>query len=306
MGIFSKLFGGKQKKSGQSDPEIRRLADEASRVADEMIDRKYVGGRLNWGSTFKSGSESPLTKAVDRVLELAPENPDFLFAKSEAHYALADGETGQEYRKRTLAIAPDHFDANMAQNHHRHWSNLFGEFAGWNERSKTLPGVMLEPQSAGTAVHIVRDGLILTLAIVIQQSAEQFPASEVDSRWKPLWVNTPHGPTFAHYVLLKHQTDLFDKREYFLSAYPIEPVRTRQGNWLIRRFCEVESFFIVVNDNTDVIYNKRYTFSKSLRSTLKDIKSKLGEVTPSHDWQQKYQLAMQWYEQNSNLDDIVW
>lgn len=305
MSFLRKLFGGEQQKSGQSDREIRRRADEASRVADEMIDRKYVGGSIISSSTFESGSESPLTKAVDRVLELAPEDPDFLFAKSEAHYARADGETGQEYRRRTLAVAPDHFDANMRQNYGGQWPNLFNEYSGWSEQSKTVPQVMLAVQSAG-AVQIVRDGLALSLAILIQQSREQFPSSGVESQWKPLWVETPHGPVFEHYVLLKLPTGFIGKQEYTLCPYPIEPVHPRQGNWLIRRFCEVESIFIIINDKEDVIYNKRYTFPESLKSTLKDIKLKLREVPLPHDWKQKYQLSVQWYEQNSNLDDIVW
>lgn len=305
MGIFSKLFGGKQEKSGQPDREVRRLADEASRVADEVIDRKYVSGSIMTNYTFDVGTELPLIKIVDRIVELAPENPDFLFAKSEAHYLQADGEIGQEYRQKTLEFAPDHFDANMRHEYHQQWENLF-HHPGWSEQSKTVPAVMLTAQSEGIAVQIVRDSLTLTLAILIQLSREQFSSSGVDSKWKPLWVETPHGPVFEHYVLLKMPTGYIGKVENALSPYPIEPVLPRHGNWLLRRFCEVESIFIVVNDQESVIYNKRYEFPVPLKSTLKDIKLKLGEVTLPHDWRQKYQSAVQWYEQNSNLDDIVW
>src|SRR3990170_2583637 len=92
MGIFGKLFGSKQQKSEQFTPEISQLVAEAARIADEFIKREYVGRRIMTSSMVEMGSETPITKAIDHVLELSPNNPDFLFAKSEAHYARMDGE----------------------------------------------------------------------------------------------------------------------------------------------------------------------------------------------------------------------
>ena len=69
----------------------------------------------------ESISETTLTKAIDRVLELEPNNPDFLFAKAEALFARVDGETGMEFRKKTLEVDPSHFDANMLN---KHWGKL--------------------------------------------------------------------------------------------------------------------------------------------------------------------------------------
>ena len=307
MGIFRKLFGGKVQQSGQSDPdsEVRRLADEASRLADEVINREYVGGSIMTNYAFTAGSETPLIKAVDKIIELAPEDPDFLFAKSEAHYMQADGETGQEYRKKTLAVAPNHFDANMRQEYHEGWANIF-HYPCWSEQSKTVPAMMLALQSKGNVVQTVRDGLKLTIVILIPASQAEFPSNVIDSNWKPLWVQTPHGPVFEHYALLKLSTGFIRKHEYILAPYPVEPIHPRHGNWLIRRFCEVESIFIGFNDEANVIYNKRYVFPKPLRDMLKDVKSRLGELHLPQDYKRKYELAAQWYMQNSNLDDIVW
>jgi hypothetical protein len=305
VGIFDKLFSGTQQKSVQHDPKVHHLADEASRVADEMIKREYVGRSILMSSINEMGSESPLTKAVDRVLELAADDPDFLFAKSEAHAARMDGKTSLEYLRKTLAVAPDHYDAKMRQNHSEQWDNIFA-YPSWSEQNKKVPAMMLALQSEGNFVQIVRDGLILTLAILIPASQNQFSSNILESRWKPLWVETPHGPVFVHYAMLKLQSGTIYKQEMTISPYPIEPLHPRTGHWLIRRFCEVNSIFIGFNNEGDVFYNKRYTFPKPLRSSLGSVKSKLKNLTLPHDYNNKYQLAVQWYMQNSNLDGIAW
>ena len=311
MGIFGKLFGSKQQKSEKFTPEIIQLSAEASRIADEFIKREYVGRRIMTSSIVEMGSETPITKAIDHVLELSPNSPDFLFAKSEAHYARMDGETGIEYRKKTLTVAPDHFDANMLQNHYDQWEHLFS-YCGWNEQLKTVPDMVHALQADGDSVQIVRDALIPTILILIPKSQiaagyfELFPSGVAASKWKPLWIETPHGPVFIHYIILKLRSGEIYRQELVMSPYPIEPINPRTGHWLIRRFCETGSIFIGYNDGTDVIYNSRYTFPKALRSTLRDIKSKLIKLSLPHDYDSKFKLAAKWYMDNSNLDEIVW
>lgn len=67
MGIFSKLFGSKQQKSEQFTPEISHLVAEASHIPEEFIEHKYVGRTILTSSMVEMGSETPITKAIDRV-----------------------------------------------------------------------------------------------------------------------------------------------------------------------------------------------------------------------------------------------
>ena len=120
-----------------------------------------------------------------------------------------------------------------------------------------------------------------------------------------LWVETPHGPVFIHYVNLKLQSGEIRRQELMISPYPIE-INQRIGYWLIRRICEVDSIFIGFNDEDNVMYNSRYTFPNALRSTLRSIKSKLNKLSLPDDSETKFVLSAQWYKDNSNLSDIEW
>jgi hypothetical protein len=269
-----------------------------------MFERKYIGKSIVMSCTVELGSESPLTKAIDRVLELEPGNPDLLFAKSEAHYARMDGETGLTYLKQALSAFPDHFEASMRERYCQNWDNIFAYY-GWSDKVKSVSALMLALQNEGNPMQIVRDGLALTLVALIPVARSQFP-DVVDCRWKPVWVDTPHGPVFEHYVMLKLRSGEVRKQEMTISPYPVEPPHPRNGNWLIRRACEIDSIFIAFNDGSSVVYNKRYTFSGELKSRLRDIKKRIGQLSLPPNHIAKFREAAQWYMQNSNLDDIKW
>lgn len=307
MGILKNLFGSKNKEQAIVDPEVYKLVDEASHIADEIIKREFVGGSIMTTSTVEMGSETPLTKAIDRVLELEPNNPEFLFAKAEAHYARMDGETGLEFRNKTLQVDPNHFDANMLTNHYENWDHLFS-YCGWWKQTSTLPEMMLNLLSTrGESVQLVRDGLKLSIAILVPTTQMQIRADEIaESKWIPLWIDTPHGPLFVHYSLFKLRSGEIFRSEAFTSVYPITPIHQRIGYWLIRRFCELKSLFVCYVDGNEVLYNRRYDFPKALFPKLIKIKEKLSsmELPPDHDT--KFKQAAQWYMNNSNLDDIKW
>jgi hypothetical protein len=307
MGIFKKLFGSNHQEQNVTDPEVYKLVDKASHIADEIINRVLVGGRIMTTSTVEMGSETPLTKAIDRVLELEPNNPDFLFAKAEAHYARMDGETGMEFRKKTLQVDPNHFDANMLTNHYENWDHLFS-YCGWREQTITLPDMMFNLLSTrGELVQIVRDGLKLSIAVLVPTTQMQIPADEIaESKWIPLWIDTPHGPLFVHYSLFKLKSGEIFRSEGCTSVYPITPIHQRTGYWLIRRFCELKSIFVCYVNGNEVLYNRRYDFPKTLSAKLIKIKEKLSNIELPPDYDTKFKLSAQWYMNNSNLDDIKW
>ncbi len=307
MGILKKLFGNKHQEQQVYDPEVNKLVDKASHIADEIIDRKFVDGRIMTTSTVEMGSETPLTKAIDRVLELEPNNPDFLFAKAEAHYARMDGETGMEFIKKTLEVDPNHFDANMLTNHWENWDHLFS-YCGWWEETKILPDMMFNLLSTrGESVQIVRDGLKLSIAVLVPTTQMQIPANEIaESKWIPFWIDTPHGPLFVHYSLFKLKSGEIWRSEGCTSVYPIMPIHQRTGYWLIRRIFELESIFVCYVNGNKVLYNRRYNFPKTLFPKLKEIKKKLSNIELPLDYDTKFKQAAQWYMNNSNLDDIKW
>ena len=307
MGILKNLFGSKNKEKVAIDPEVYKRVDEAALIADEIIKREFVGGRIITKTTVEFGSETPLTKAIDRVLELEPNNPDFLFAKAEAHYARMDGETGLEFRKKTLEAAPDHFDANMLSTHWENWEHLFS-YNGWGEQTVTLPDMMFSLLSTqGESVQIVRDRLKFSITVLVPTTQMQIPHNEiVESKWIPFWIDTPYGPLFVHYCLFRMKSGEIFRSEAFTSVYPITPIHQRTGYWLIRRFCELKDIFICYVDGDKVLFNRRYHFPKSLFPQLAKIKNKLGDMKLPPDHETKFKQAAQWYMNNSNLDDIKW
>jgi len=306
MGVLSKIFGGTKNKSAPCDPEVRRLKEEASRIADQVIERSYSGVYLIETSCVvtKEGRSFPLIDVIDQLLHIAPDDPDILFAKAETYSLLADDETGQRLRREVLRLDPTHFDASMRERHFHDWANIF-TYPGWSDGFTKVPPVMLAVQNAGQFVQIVRDGLALTLAVFLRVNRDNFPQEVVDARWKPLWVDTPFGPVFPHYAMFRLPNGKIYRQEYSLSPYPLK-IHQRNGNWLIRRFCEVDSVFLVVNDGENVIYNSRFIYSESVRRTLASSKKKLEIVqtplTGEHD--ERFRRGMEWYMQNYDMEKI--
>ena len=307
MGIFKNLFAVKDTELTSVDPEINKLIDEASRIADEIIKREFVGGKIITTSTVEFGSETPLTKALDRVLELEPDNADFLFAKAEAHYARLDGETGLEYINKTLAVDPDHFDANMLATHYKNWDHLFAYYS-WGEKNLTLPDMMFNLLSTrNESAQIIRDRLKLSIAVLVPTTQMQMSHNNiVEAKWIPFWIETPYGPLFAHYCLFKMKSGEIFRSEQCMSVYPITPIHPRTGYWLIHRFCELKDIFICYVDDNKVLFNRRYLFPKSLIPQLAKIKDKLSKIKLPSDHDTLFKQAIQWYMNNSNLDDIKW
>lgn len=291
--------------SFETNPEIHRLIQEASRVADQAIERNYAGAyllNLTFGVT-REGRSFPLINLIDDLLRLKPSEPDFLFAKAEIYSLLRDDETGQRLRREVLRLAPNHFDAYMRENHFKEWENIF-TYPGWSVEQAKVPPVMLAVQKDGGYVQIVRDGLALTLAVIYRVNRDNFPAQIVDARWKPLWVETPFGPVFPHYAMFRLPNGKIYRQEFSLSPYPLQKTHQRHGNWLIRRFCEVDGIFLVVNAGEDVIYNSRFAYSESIRSTLASVKQKLEEMTLPQDYDRRFRSGMEWYMQNSDMEQI--
>jgi len=284
-------------------PVLDELLQEASRVADEECSLTYIGGGGVLLSVKDATAESRLVASIDKALALAPNDPDILFAKSEALEAGMQGESAQQIRRRALAIAPEHFDARMREEHYQEWSNLFTN-PGWSEDMQKVPEVMLGWQQDGVPMQIIRDGLKLTLAILQPASREHFPSHIPGFRWKPLWVETPDGPLFAHYVMLDLGGGRINRDELLLSPYPVTPVGSRNGDWLVRRACNVESLFLVYNDGEDVLFNKRFIFKKPLRRPLRSIAEQHQKLPYTPDHLERFQNAAKWYMQNSSPDDI--
>ena len=305
MNLIRTLFPGKRH-GPHSDARGHQLIRDASRIADETIHRKFLGAYITESSFIAGGPKGrsfPLIDAIDRVLEIRPDDADVLFAKAEAYSFTRDDETGQRLRRQALALAPEHFDAQMREKHFTRWENMF-TYPGWNEGQRKIPRVMLDVQAQGNPVQIVRDGLALTLAILVPLIWSMAPRRVHDASWKPVWAETPYGPIFVHYPMFKHSGHQIMRKEFAIPPSPVKEVLQREGSWLIRRFCEVGSIFLVVNDGADAVFNARYTLPQSVRSTLSSIRSELSQMTLRADQAEQSQKAFQWYMENSDLDAI--
>lgn len=288
-----------------SSHRLNQLIQEAAQIADREIRLEYAAsiGAIVSQCSHTLGTEPPIVSTIEKALEIAPNDPDLLFAKSEAYCLILDNKRSQEVRRKVLAIAPDHFDANMREKHFQQWDHMFC-YPGWYESTTVVPSVMLELQQEGKPVQIVRDGLKLTLAILMPTSRDQFPKRILESRWKPLLAETPFGPIFVHYLMLKPDRGAIHRQELMISPYPVKPVHPRHGNWLIHRFCNVSSIFLAFNDGKEVLYNRRYVFPPKLREELASIEKKLHALKLPPDHERRAQSAVNWYMQNSNIDDV--
>jgi hypothetical protein len=300
------LFSPKKNSPVEANPEINNLIQEASRIADQTIGRSYVGGTylLNLGfKVTKEGRSFPLINVIDEILRLAPDEPDFLFAKAETYSIILDDETGQQLRREVLRLNPNHFDAYMREQYFKRWENIF-TYPSWNvERKKILP-IMLAIQKDGGYVQIVRDGLKLTLIVLHEKNRENFPPEIVDAQWKPLWVETPFGPVFTHYVMFKLPNDKIYRQEFSLNPYPLPEIHQRNGYWLIRRVCEICGIYIVVNDGEDIIHNSYFAYSDSTQSILASVKQELAKITFIKEHDTRFKNGMEWYVQNSDIEKI--
>lgn len=304
MNFLKRIFGGSTE-NAQRDPETEKLISEISRIADETIEIRYAGGSVVTSSTVDLGQETELTKAADRLLERNPENPEFLFAKAEAHYARMDGETGEAYRKMVLDRDPDHFDAKMRGRYFEQWDGLFS-CPGWDGETTIVPSVMLDLQNDGQAIQSIRDGIRRSIAVLLPASRDGFPNNITASKWKPVWFDTPHGPVFEHYVMLQLSDGSIRRQELCVNPYPIEPPHPRHGNWLLHRLATLDSIFIAFNDGADVIYNQRFIFDRATVRALQQVASKIDKLVWDSKASEKFVAAAQWYMQNSDLDDIAW
>ena len=268
-----------------------------------LVKRTYAEKTIIVSTSLRIGDETPLIKAIDEILDIDPDNPVYLFAKSEAFYACMDGEKGQLFRKRVLEKDPDHFDARMREGHFDRWDGIYS-YHSWDEQMTRIPDMVLAMQQEGMGLQIIRNGLELINMVIIPTSRATFPADIVDYQWKPVWVDTPYGPVFEHYAMLKLHSGKILRNELSISPYPLEPVHQRNGDMLIQRFCETNRVFIVFNDGPDVLFNKAYRFPAALKPSLSDIKNKCLKVQSVTDAGTRFQQAAQWYMSHSNLDGI--
>ena len=290
-------------RTSDTSSHITALEYKASTIAENLLNRTYVERSIMVSTTLRMGDETPLIRAVDRVLEIDPDNPVYLFAKSEAFYACMDGEKGQAFREKTLEKAPNHFDARMRERHFGQWDGMYSYHA-WDEEMTRVPEMVLAMQDEGMSVQIVRHGLELVNMVIIPASRASFPSNIVDYQWRPVWVDTPYGPVFEHYVMLKPKGGKILRNELSISPYPLEPVHQRNGDMLIQRFCETDHVFIVFNDGQDILFNKKYQYSTAAEAYMAGVKQKLPGVKPVADAGTRFQQAAQWYMNHSDLADI--
>ncbi len=178
------------------------------------------------------------------------------------------------------------------------WDGLFS-FNHWDENIKIVPDMIMEMQKEGMSVQIIRDGLQLINLIILPFSKKMLSEKIVDFKWSPLWVDTPYGSIFEHYIeYIQEDGDIW-KNKRLLSPYPEEHWHQRDTNLLIRRFCETDHVFLAFNDGSKIIFNKKYKFPNDLKVKLQSIKTKLNNLKVSNDSLFKFGRASLWWKEKS-------
>jgi tetratricopeptide (TPR) repeat protein len=277
----------------RTDHPARERIREAAAIADRVFHLHYTHGRVLVEAAIPTARDGELTRAIGRALQLAPDDPDLLFARAEAEAAQGNAEAARELRERVLRLRPDHFDAGMRQRHPEEWPHLY-TYPAWSEQTTTVPPTMLALEAAGHAVQIVRDTLSLSPLVLMPLPGLRSPGDVQEYHWHPRWIETPHGPVFRCTVVLRSASGAVHRRDLFLSPYPVEPIAPQHGNWLIHRFCNAAWIFLVWHDDEEVLFNRRLMLSPEVRQELATIRRSLARLELPPDHAERVRRAVAW------------
>lgn len=300
MGFFQRLFG-KQSSENQSDQSnLSKLIAEASTIAEKGIVLEQSGKM--WSVSTNTDVGFDLTDAIEKALATSPNNVELLLAKYATLNFAYHSEDAKEVLQKALDIDPNNFDAKMLRDFPTSWQNLF-HFPAWSEDRTVLHPVMTEWLNKGQSLQIIRDELGIGIAIVNPAKSDNFPSAIRRSAWKLIWTKTPHGHIAFHYSLIECSPDKIYKQEAGIPHIADDAPTVRSGYWILRRLPYVKSCFIVYTDGSKVLYNSKFVFPKSLRTSLaamdKDLEA-LGAVRSAASCQ----AAANWYMQNVDFEAI--
>jgi acyl carrier protein len=295
-------IGRKVYKLGLSDPShpARRPIDEASSTADQTIRLSAIGDAVL--SETNSAAAMQLVSAIERALEKEPDDLDLLVAKSGALCCAMQFKTAEDVIDHILSIDPEHFEARQRKDYWLEWEHLF-QYPSWSTAAKTLDPVMSARFQHQHVVQLIRDGLQIGIAIVRPAQSREFPmglSNRTPCKWVPIWSDTPYGAIVAHYAVIEDNPADPWKGESFLPTGVPEKATPASGYWLLQRMCHASSCFIILTDGHNVLYNSRYVFPDTLRSTLSAISDKMESQSARHD-SRAFQQASQWHMNNFDM-----
>ncbi|OEU66713.1 MAG: hypothetical protein BA863_03815 [Desulfovibrio sp. S3730MH75] len=304
VGLKESAVQGHETTELENSSDVIKQIEEIFRAIDSSIQREYSNMAFNFWCEFDSGSSPPFIKQIDDLMKSVPNDPDVLFLKSEAHFAIMDGEIGLKYQKRTLDIDPDHFDAKM-RSRYPEWLNVF-VYPGWYDNIKSVPAISLTIQQENNMLQVVRDGLKVSMLVLVTIPADDLPGKIVDANWKPIWVNTKNGVAFFYYVVFK--VSKIDKPawlEFMIDPYPFDIPRSLDGYWLVQRLCRQDHIWIAFNDGEKLLYNKKCLFTVSEKSNFNKMKKHMSNLKRDNDSHAKFISAVQFHQHNYDPDSLL-
>lgn len=246
-----------------------------------------------------------LVAAIDKAIDKADGDLDLLVAKSAALCCAAQFKKAEEVIDEVLRLDESHFEARMRKNYWNEWNHVFS-YPSWSQSRTTLQPGMAECLSLPHQMQLVRDGLHIGVAVTMGADSRQFAkrlSNKMACAWLPIWSETAHGEIVAHYLAVKDDPSNPYKGEGFLPVRPPETVNPSSGYWLIQRLSHVEGCFLVLADGDKVLFNSRYAFPHSLRSTLAAFAEKASRLPGKTD-RQAFEKAIRWYQENSDISAI--
>ena len=284
-----------------ADPQhpSRQWIDKAARAADTAMTVSVGVFQTN------TVDAQHVIADIDKALEVSPDDPDLLVAKSGALCCALQFKTAEEFIDRVLSIDATHFEARQRKDHWEKWPHLF-QYPAWSQSHTALHPVMADRLRLQDALQIVRDGLQIGIAVVKPVPISQFPrglTSSMRSAWEPLLSETPFGPIFAHYLIIEDDPADPFKGEAFLSTFVPTEMSASSGYWLIQRMKALSSCFLVIVDGPRVLYNRRCVFPDSLRSKLAAIARTTAERRAKVDLA-AFTNACQWHMQHFDMRNI--
>lgn len=310
MSIFKHLFGKKQSVSGKgeiglTDPThpARVWIAEASKIADNVI--TFSGVENSILTHIKGKEATNLVSTIEKAIETVSDDIDLLIAKSGALCCASRNTTAENVIDQVLSINPKHFEARMRKDHWEKWLHLFS-YPSWSHLDTAINMQMAARLQSSHRMRIVRDGLQISIAIVVPVQTKEFPdglSSGMRSKWEPKLCDTPYGTIVAHYLLVEDNPSSPYKSEGFLPTFLPNEVNPNSGYWLLQRLSNINSCFLVLTDGHKVLYNNRYVFSAELRSTLRSISQKIVKKSTKEDLA-AYQKAIEWYQEHIDINSV--
>jgi len=322
MGLLNKIFShkkeqvdaGKQELSakpiglGLADPNhpARQLIDNASRHADNAI-KLSVFSDGSWMSEGNTIDVLPLVSIIDDALKIAHDDLDLMVAKSGALCCAMQFKSAEDEIDKVLSINPQHFEAMQRKAYWKEWRPLF-QYPSWSVSNKILHPIMeYGKNEAGLSIQLIRDGLQIGIAIIVPARRQDFPkgiSNSINSKWEPIWADTPHGSLVAHYTVVKDSPVDPWRQECFLAISHKKDVSPADGYWLIQRLRHSGSCFIVLSDGNEVLYNSRYIFPNSLKSNLQLIADKYEKKSTKEQSPTEFSKAQEWHMNHFDMGKI--